>query len=288
MVLDIEKYSTRSNSDHLAMQPQLRKITEATLSHAQVPWAKVEVQNRGDGLLLELPPGIDEPRVIPRLVNGLCQALHQANRRTLSSRQMRLRMALAQGIRHPGPTGAIGEALIAACRLVDCAAIRDALGRRPERGLGLIVSDDLYHDVIAQRYPGLDPAEFTAVQAEVEAKDFTAKAWVHVPVPGDEHLLAAPRPRLLDGPAARKLGGLARDLGMQTATTALGGVLGEAIWQHHQGSHPVHSATGHVEAGPGGGEADDLGDGHAGHDGDHGDATHHDGGDIPHHDGGSH
>jgi hypothetical protein len=242
VVVDIAKYSAHPTTDHLAMAPQLRKVTESAVVHAGVRWAKVEVQNQGDGLLLQLPPRINEPQVLPGLINGLCLALQQSNRRTLASRRLRLRMALTQGIQHRGPTGAIGDALIVACRLVDSQSVRDALDSHPDRDLAVIVSDNLYLDVIAQKYPGLDPAEFTAVQAEIESKSFAAKAWVHVPVPGDWPLAG---PRLLDTPAARRIAALGRDAaGLPGA--ALGGIVGGVAWQHHQAAHPprhVHDGS---------------------------------------------
>lgn len=253
VVVDIEKYSARLVTDHLAMQPQLRKIVESAVEHAGVRWAQVDVQNQGDGLLLQLPAVIDEPRVLPRLINGLCLALEQSNRRALSSRRLRLRMALTQGIQHPGPTGAIGDSLIAACRLVDSPAARSALQARPNRSLVVIVSDDLYRDVIAQRYPGLDPDEFTQVKAEIAAKNFLACAWVHIPAPG-EGGLAAPSP--LDAPAIRRVGQLARDVGPSGAAAVVGGVIGGAMVHpdHHLPiDHPPH--PGGDGQGTGGGDS---------------------------------
>jgi hypothetical protein len=258
------------------MQRQLRKVAENAIGHAGVRWAKVEPENKGDGLLLLLPPGVDEPRVIPALVNGLCLALQQANRRALSSRRMRLRMALTQGIRHPGMTGAVGEAVIAAFRLVDSPAVRGALDMHPDRSLAVIVSDDLYNDVVAQKYPGLDPAEFASVKAEVTEKGFAAKAWTHVPVPGDGQLQG---PSPLDSPMARRLGDLARDAGMQASGSVLGALAGELMWQHHHAAHAEHTGTGHE----GGQHGDDPSDIHNSHDGHHGDITYDAGTDWSHH-----
>lgn len=239
LVIDIEKYSSRLNSDHLAMQPQLRKVAEAAAGHAGVRWAEVDVQNQGDGLLLQLPCAIDEPRVLPRLVNGLCLALQQSNEQAMSFRRMRLRAALTEGIQHPGETGAIGESLIDACRLVDSPAARLALEARPDRSLVVIVADNLYRDVIAQKYPGLDPAAFTPVVAEIKEKNFKAAAWVHVPEPGGGELAELDRlesPALLD-----RAGQVARGAVVPGAVGIAGGMIGGVVAHSLHPTPPDHS-----------------------------------------------
>jgi hypothetical protein len=256
MVVDIEKYSARLATDHLAMQSQLRKMVESAVEHAGLRWSRVDVQNQGDGLLLQLPAAIDEPHVLPRLINGLCLALQQSNMRALSVRRLRLRMALTQGIQHPGPTGAIGDSLIAACRLVDSPAARSALEARPDRSLVVIVSDDLYRDVVAQRYPGLNPAEFEQVQAEIPAKNFRACAWVHIPVPGEGQLT---EPSPLESPTIRRAAQLARDVAPSGAAAVVGGMVGGAMI--HYGHHTPLAPPAHP-----GEDGHGPGDGDSGHD----------------------
>jgi hypothetical protein len=238
VIFDVEKYSARTSADHLAMQPQLQRVTERAAEHAGLRWRQIDVEKKGDGLLLQLPPGIDEPGVLPRLVNGFCSALRESNLRALSSRRLRVRMALTQGIQHPGPIGAIGESLIVASRLVDSPAARSLLDAHPEASLIVIVSDDLYRDVIAQNYPGLDPGEFSQVRAVIEEKSFEADAWVYVPVPRDGALSA---PDAWDSQAARKIGQVSRDLAVPVAGATLGSVIGAAAALHAHG-HAAHAA----------------------------------------------
>jgi hypothetical protein len=260
VVLDIEKYSRRTATDHLVMQRQLRRVTEQAAENAELRWAKIDIEDKGDGLLLQLPPAIDEPRVLPRLVNGLCEALRQSNRRALSSRQMRLRMAITQGIQHPGVTGAVGESLITASRLVDSQAVRSELDAHPAASLAVIVSDDLYRDVIAQGYPGLDPGAFRQVEAIVEAKGFAMTAWVHVPAPVAGSLAPA-RPGGLDAATVRKLADAARAAALPAAGATAGSLIGAAVVLHdqhgqHAGDHPFadhpfadHPFADHPDAG---------------------------------------
>jgi hypothetical protein len=192
-VVDIERFSGRGNVNQLAMERNLREIARRAVGHARLYWSDVKVENRGDGLLLRLPPAVDEPRVIPDLITGHVLAVRLANMRAPGSQRIRLRMALTQGISHPGPTGSVGEAVIAACRLVDCAELRAALAQRPARELGVIVADDLYRDVIAHGYPGLDPAAFTMTKICIPEKGFEEQAWTYVPEPAAGALRRGPR-----------------------------------------------------------------------------------------------
>jgi hypothetical protein len=87
----------------------------------------------------------------------------------------------------------VGDAVIAACRLVDCRELRAAFAIHPGRDLGLIVADDLYRDVIAHGYPGLDLAAFTEVKIRIPEKGFEETAWTCVPDPVTGEPLPPPR-----------------------------------------------------------------------------------------------
>jgi hypothetical protein len=233
VVLDIEKFSGRGNVSQLAMQRTLLEIAVRAVGHARLYWRDIEVEEKGDGLLLQLPADIDEPRVLPALVTGHCLAARAANLVAPATRRIRLRMALTQGIRHVGATGRVGDAVIAACRLVDCRELRAAFAAHPDRDLGLIVADDLYRDVIAHGYPGLDPAAFTEVKIRIPEKGFEQTAWTCVPDPVTGEPLPPPR----DFRAARAA---ATATGIAGAGALAGGLIESAV-HHHADAHPAPS-----------------------------------------------
>lgn len=224
-VVDIERFSGRGNVNQLAMERNLREIARRAAGHARLYWSDVEVENRGDGLLLRLPPAVDEPRVIPALITGHILALRLANMRAPSSQRIRLRMALTQGISHPGATGSVGNAVIAACRLVDCGELRAALEQHPHRELGVIVADDLYRDVIAHGYPGLDPAAFSMTKVRIPEKGFDEQAWTCVPEPVGGALRRGPR----DTRAIRVAASAA---GLSGASAFAGGLIEASLHDH--------------------------------------------------------
>jgi hypothetical protein len=235
VVLDIEKFSGRGNVSQLAMQRSLREIAIRAAGHARLHWRDIEVEEKGDGLLMQLPADADEPRVLPALVNGHCLAVRAVNLLAPGPRRIRLRMALTQGIRHVGATGRVGDAVIAACRLVDCRELRAALAAHPSRDLGLIVADDLYRDVIAHGYSGLDPAAFAEVKVRIPDKGFEQTAWTCVPDPVSGRLLPPPR----DLRAARAAAAAA---GIAGVGAVGGGLIETAVHQHADPAHadPAH------------------------------------------------
>lgn len=240
VALDIEGFSGRGNVNHLAMQARLREIAGRGVGHAGVRWKDVEVEEKGDGLLLEMPPGVDEPRVIPALVHGCGLAVRSANATAPGVQRMRLRMALTQGIRHVGATGRVGDAVIAACRLVDCTELRVAFAGYPDRDLGLIVADDLFRDVIAHGYPGLDPDGFIPVEVLIPAKRFAEPAWVLIPEP--------PTGTLLDIPTGDSAAWAAAASAVGVALGGIAGGLAEIGLREAVGGSPAatHPATAHT------------------------------------------
>jgi hypothetical protein len=225
VVTDIERFSGRGNVNQLAMERNLSEIARQAISHAQLHWRDVEVEYKGDGLLLQLPPGADEPRVIPALITGHLLAVRLANLRAPGSQRIRLRMALTQGISHPGPTGSVGSAVIAACRLADCAELRAAFAPHPHRDLGLIVADDLYRDVIAHGYPGLAPAAFTMVKVGIPEKGFAEQAWTCVPEPASGALRPGPKD-------TRAIRAAASAAGIAAAGALAGGLIEAGLRDH--------------------------------------------------------
>jgi hypothetical protein len=64
-------------------------------------------------------------------------------------------------------------------RLVDSAPVRGALRAFPDADLAVLVSRQIYTDVVAQRHTSLKPGEFREVV--VRQKEFTDVAWLRVP-----------------------------------------------------------------------------------------------------------
>lgn len=252
MALDIEKYSSRRNVDHLALQEQLTTVVRTAFDHARVEWQTTGRQDQGDGLLLLLPQGIDEPTVLGRLVTGLGAALDRVNSRVVTSRQMRLRTAFTEGVVHQGASGYAGDAVVAVCRLVDSDVLRAALSSCPNRDLAVIVSDGLYRDVVSQGYPGLDAAAFRQTAVDAPAKGFSGQAWICVPEPAGWVVLPEPGGPPASGTGTAAHGGPGFLRSVAAGVTSQATILGiQRLLGHHdaQSAHPAQSAQSPQPAG---------------------------------------
>ncbi|MGV9340293.1 hypothetical protein [Streptomyces sp. NPDC003688] len=254
MALDIEQYSRRGNVDHLALQEQLTIVVRAALQHARVSLSAIGRQDRGDGLLMVLPQGIDEPAVLSRILAGLGGALDRVNSRVVTSRHMRLRTAFTEGVVHRGASGYAGEAVVAVCRLVDSDVLRSVLAGGPDRDLAVIVSETLYRDVVAQGYPGLDPAAFREVVVRIPEKRFSGPAWTCLPEPAGWVPLPGPGRAADAGPVGS--GGVGDFV--RTAAAGAAGQLAALGLQHllhgpgsdelRPGTHPAAGDAARIQA----------------------------------------
>jgi hypothetical protein len=182
LVVDIESYSALDHQAQHGAQARLARVLTTAVRRAGVRggWLRRGVirQNRGDGQLVLMPAGIDEARVISGLVHGLAEAMMGIN---AQEPRLRLRVALAQGVVQAAATGYVGKSIVDACRLVDSAALREALAASPDRDFAVAFTDDLFRDVVIHGFGGLVGSDFRPVDVVEERKGFAISAWVSQP-----------------------------------------------------------------------------------------------------------
>ncbi|WP_410674061.1 hypothetical protein [Amycolatopsis sp. cmx-4-68] len=181
MAADTESYGRFTSSEAARSQERLVQVLAQARRHAGIPEPAVDLQSSGDGQFAILPAGLDETVVIPRLIDGIRTALAAANGDLSDRARLRLRVALHRGHVAAGANGWVGAATVAVHRLLDCAALRERLGRARSADFALIVSDVLFGDVIMSGLTPLTPAAFDEVLACLPEKQFSERAWVHSP-----------------------------------------------------------------------------------------------------------
>ena len=135
-------------------------------------------QDQGDAFLILVRPDVSKALLVDDLVREFVTSLRLFNRNRLPQARMRLRLALHTGEVHLDGAGFGGGSLVVVMRLIDADALRGAL-RTATDDLAVIVSEQLYRDVVLQQYGGIDPAEYYEVQ--VSRKEFSQPAWIRVP-----------------------------------------------------------------------------------------------------------
>jgi hypothetical protein len=206
--VDMANYSGRNNLLQYRAQRDFRRIMDDAAEELAVDRPAWLQQQAGDGELAILPADASERTLVAKLTPTLDTLLRQYNIGRNSESRIRLRVAVHQGLVHlDGANGFPGEAVITVSRLVDAPVVKDALRRRfPRADVALIVSDQLYGDVVCQ-YHDLRPDLFQKVQAELPDKGFAEVAWLYVPHENagqETDSGAAPRP---DDPSPGKRAG---------------------------------------------------------------------------------
>jgi hypothetical protein len=177
---DVEGYSGRGTRREYATQQRLSDTLSFAFGEAGALPGSPEVQEQGDGGIAFLPTGgaVDEPRLIIGLLNALDTRLTELNEDLVKEAQVRLRIALQEGVVHRAAHGYVGSAVVEVCRLRDADAVRSALATS-HAPMVAAVADGLYRDVLAHGYHGLPGAAFTPV--DVRAKSYTGRAWIYLP-----------------------------------------------------------------------------------------------------------
>ncbi|MER5577437.1 caspase, EACC1-associated type [Streptomyces massasporeus] len=162
IVVDLVGFGQMSATTSQRLTRALRDVIDGAVRGAGIAYSYV-LQDRGDGALVLLAPGVDESRAVPGFFEGLARGVRQARER---GNAMRVRVAMDVGVITMGGPGYTGEAVHRATRLADSAVLRES-----EADCALILSESLYENVPEHR------GRFRRVR--VEHKDFESWAWLH-------------------------------------------------------------------------------------------------------------
>jgi hypothetical protein len=176
--VDISAYGDERRDDDVQMylREAMYDLVKDALSVIQLPWRYCYHEDRGDGLLVITPPGIPAEALMDPLAHHLHARLRRRNRLASEVAHMRLRLATHTGQIHHDPHGIGGHAAVHLFRLLDSPAFKAALNASGA-DLGLIVSDQLFHD--ARRSGLVDPDAYQPIQATLKETD--TRAWVWLP-----------------------------------------------------------------------------------------------------------
>ncbi|MGK3207597.1 hypothetical protein [Amycolatopsis sp. MEPSY49] len=177
--MDVQGYGSRDDRQHASIQHGLLVVADSAAARSGLDRTTWHRQGAGDGELAILPAGSPEPVVADDYVRELAAALADYNHDLAPDARMRVRIAIHHGVAMPGPNGWTGQGVVGVSRLVDADPLRGALKAFPDAHLAVLVSRQVYTDVVAQRHTSLRPADFREVV--VRQKEYTDVAWLRVP-----------------------------------------------------------------------------------------------------------
>jgi hypothetical protein len=162
-----------------------RIIRRASLEMMQVSlgylWDSCTSEDRGDGLLIVVPPMIPTTKIMERLDSELPRELRLHNHTYSESVRIKLRVAANVGPVMGDLLGVSGEAIIRTARLIEAPVFKEAMASA-DASLGIIVSAFIYETVIRHAAGLMDVDEYEEV--EVKVKESSMPAWMKLVLTG--------------------------------------------------------------------------------------------------------
>ncbi|MDT7787575.1 MAG: hypothetical protein QOF58_5994 [Pseudonocardiales bacterium] len=178
VIVDIERYGRRSDADQRWLRRQMYDVLQTALDDSGIEWNSCAAADRGDSVMLLVPPDVPKVDITDAFVDRLDRELARYARRAAEPVRMRMRLALHFGEVSEDERGWVGSDLNTACRLADLQAARDALTAAPDANLVVVVSEPWYRSVVNQ--DAVLVSHFGFREIPFEAKEVSDRAWLHV------------------------------------------------------------------------------------------------------------
>lgn len=189
VAFDIVKFNDprRDDQDLLYVRERLYGILAEAFAAAGIPWPArpredrpegvLFRQDRGDGVVIVVPPVTPIVAFFDPLVDEIRAALRRHNKHSAAGAQIGLRMAVATGTVHFDPHGMIGHTLTRLFDLLEAPAFKSEF--TPGTYFGVITSDYVYQDTIQHGPESIEPELYQPV--DVRTNDRCHRAWTYFP-----------------------------------------------------------------------------------------------------------
>jgi class 3 adenylate cyclase len=183
LMADIEQFGRKVWTDTIRFRLRERfyQLLDYALDAATIEVKETYRADTGDGVLLLVTAAVSTNRLLYPLIPVLAERLAAANKAAAPSERLRLRLVVHAGRVIKDSHGYTSEAINHASRLLDAQAGRAILDAVPQAQVVLLVSEQIYQDVVKHGFEGIDPDGYQPVQ--LQNKETETRAWVHVPGP---------------------------------------------------------------------------------------------------------
>ncbi|MCP2337610.1 cyclic nucleotide-binding domain-containing protein [Actinomadura rupiterrae] len=179
MFVDVVGFSAphRNDTDRLELRRVLYEAVPAALEGSDVPWAACYHEDRGDGMLIVVPPQAPPARVVDPMLSLLTARLRRHNHAASEAMRLRIRMSLHIGPVMPDREGVNGAAIIQAARLLDAPELRHRMSDT-DADVGFVASEYVFENVLAQGPGYINPRSFQRIR--FRAKNAAYTGWMHL------------------------------------------------------------------------------------------------------------
>jgi hypothetical protein len=184
LAFGIEPPATGRDDDAAAAEEQVVAAFSSVCASLGLDRMLMNRRETGDEQVALLPVGIDEPRVVSSLVDGLSRALAELNAAPPRAASLRIRLAFHEGVTTLAGDRFAGAALAWVGRLVGDWHLRAALTKHPRASLAVLLSDPVFEGIGQCGEPGLPPDQFQLVDVADTHCAPGRVAWIYVPATG--------------------------------------------------------------------------------------------------------
>ena len=177
--VDIAGFNGWHRDDDIQMyvHKSLYEMLQAAFDRSDVPWFSCAHEDRGDGVLVIVPPMISMAGLVDPIPERLRSLVRRHNRVSCEEARIQLRVAAHIGPVHNDGHGFVGRDVTLLCRLLDARSLKQMLVRSGAE-VAFITSGYVYENVIRRRPSLVDPALFQPLSVRV--KETRTRAWAYV------------------------------------------------------------------------------------------------------------
>jgi hypothetical protein len=179
VLTDVAEFSAshRTDNDRLTICQAQYEIIRRGCADAGIAWDTLHAEDRGDGVLIIVPPDVRTELLVYPFIDSLIAGLSRHNARAEPAAAFQLRVALDVGPVRAHPQGVTGEVIINGTRLLDAPVLKEHL-RATEARLGFITSPFVYDNVVRQRPGDVNPDDYKMV--EFWSKRSLVTGWMYL------------------------------------------------------------------------------------------------------------
>lgn len=192
LCVDVEGFGDRrrTNLHQVAVRDGLYRSLHDVFNRSRVEWNSCHHEDRGDGILVLVPPNIPKSLLVRKIPRELAANLYEHNLTHDINAQIRLRMAVHAGEVISDAHGFAGTAINVAFRLLEARELKRAL--KESLGVLAVIASEWFYDEVIRHDPESFPVEYRKVSISV--KETQAQAWIWLP--GESHTDGRPAPSL--------------------------------------------------------------------------------------------
>ena len=167
----------RDDDIQVYVHTSLYEMLQAAFDRSDVPWFGCAHEDRGDGVLVIVPPMISMAGLVDPIPERLRSLVRRHNRVSCEAARIQLRVAAHIGPVHNDGHGFVGRDLTLLCRLLDARSLKRMLAQSAAE-VAFITSGYVYENVIRRRPSLVDPALFQPLPVRV--KETRTRAWAYI------------------------------------------------------------------------------------------------------------